>query len=112
VSAHTCHSNGMCEALSERCGEGRGFKAINSIDLSQKVGEAETKFVGVAYKKSASDKGLMLNLCPFCGGQPGYFKRNGDVFETIAKATSPALFDGDNALMLNPSDAKALGDVK
>lgn len=25
---------------------------------------------------SAKDKGLLLNWCPFCGGQPGYFKRD------------------------------------
>ena len=82
-----CNAEGMCDALDDRCGEGRGFKALRSIDLSQKVGAATTKFVGVAYKKSAGDKGLMLNLCPFCAGFPGYFKRNGDVFEAIAKVT-------------------------
>jgi len=29
----------------------------------------DTRKVGVAYKTSAKDPGLMLNVCPFCGAE-------------------------------------------
>jgi len=34
----------------------------------------EEEFVGVVYKTNAKDKGLMLNVCPWCGGSVRFWK--------------------------------------
>ena len=69
-----CNKDGCCEHLWKRIGDGgKGFKAIHTA----KAGDSEVRFMGVAYKESSKDNGLLLNWCPFCGGQPGYFDRSG-----------------------------------
>ena len=30
------------------------------------------RFAGVTYHLSAKDRGLLLNVCPWCKGKPGY----------------------------------------
>lgn len=72
-----CDKNKCCEALTNRLEDygKKGFFAVNTIGLYDKADSVSWKFRGVAYKTSAKDKGLMLNWCPFCGGQPGHFKR-------------------------------------
>ena len=69
-----CDRDGCCSFLSSRIEDhGKGFHSINTINI--KDFSRPAIFRGVAYKTSAKDKGLMLNFCPFCGGQPGDFKR-------------------------------------
>ena len=41
------------------------MKGLTTI-LVAKLETGESRIIGVAYKKSASDKGLMLNNCPWC----------------------------------------------
>ena len=73
---NTCNKDGCCTHLAERLGDGgKGFKALHTVKRDSNV----TRFLGVAYKTSAKDNGLLLNWCPFCGGQPGYFERTEDM---------------------------------
>jgi hypothetical protein len=64
----------MCATLAERCepAPSKGFKAIHTTNF--KTGKK--RFFGVAYKRNAKDRGLMLNVCPFCYGEPGGFERD------------------------------------
>lgn len=41
----------------------KGFTVIVISDLAKD----EHRTVGVAYKKSSTDRGSMLNYCPYCG---------------------------------------------
>jgi len=71
-----CDSSGLCEHLSVRIsgngfGNAKGFHCLNTVNLKTNA----HRFLGVSYKMGGKDKGLMLNFCPFCGGQPGSFKR-------------------------------------
>jgi len=69
---NTCNKDGCCTHLAERLGDGgKGFKALHTVKRDSNV----ARFLGVVYKTSAKDNGLLLNWCPFCGGQPGYFER-------------------------------------
>lgn len=71
-----CNANGCCNHLAERLGDGgKGFHAFHTV----KRDSNEARFLGVAYKTSAKDKGLLLNWCPFCGGKPGHFERDKDM---------------------------------
>ena len=73
MEVNRCHETGICDHMAKRVGDGgKGFKALHTVSRDSNV----TRFLGVAYKLSAKDKGLLLNWCPFCGGQPGYFKRD------------------------------------
>lgn len=83
-----CGSIGMCDSLLDRCVDGgKGFVAQHTMDVGDENANCHGfAFLGVAYKKSAKDNGLMLNLCPFCGGMPGYFKRDPALIARIAEA--------------------------
>ena len=69
-----CDATGMCSPLAERTDPfaTKGFKSVHTVNLNTNV----QRFFGVAYKRSAKDRGLMLNVCPFCGGKPGAFERD------------------------------------
>lgn len=74
MSDSKCNLLGMCDLLLARCVDsGKGFKALHTINLMD--ASVVSKFFGVAYRISNKDKGLMLNACPFCRGEPGYFER-------------------------------------
>lgn len=67
-----CTRESWCSALAERIrysGERiiRGFYAIQTVDLTSDGPTLEPKTIGIAYRESAKDRGLMLNFCPFCG---------------------------------------------
>jgi hypothetical protein len=69
-----CHQDGCCYPLGSRLIDtGKGFKPLYTIQMNSGP-SAETRFFGVVYKKSQSDRGLLINFCPFCGGRPGYFR--------------------------------------
>jgi hypothetical protein len=69
-----CSETDVCEHLENRLVDGgKGFKAMHTVRKDEK---SEARFFGVAYMMSAKDKGLMLNVSPFCGGKPGYFERD------------------------------------
>lgn len=63
----SCSREAFCKALDDRI-EGtnekrKGFQSVEVVNLA----EVKTETIGVAYRLSAKDKGLMLNFCPFCG---------------------------------------------
>jgi hypothetical protein len=83
-----CHTNGMCTHLLSRLViEGAGLRALHTTTL-EVFPEAES-FLGVVYKHHSKDKGLMLNVCPFCRGEPGYFKRDKSWMLDAATGSKP-----------------------
>jgi hypothetical protein len=54
----------LCPSLSSRLGESKGLVFIKVINLKTGI-ERE---LGIAYKTDAKDRGLLINFCPFCGG--------------------------------------------
>ena len=76
---NSCTTTRTCESLSKRISIGespnRGghFRANYTVNIDS---DEDERFLGVSYHLNAKDKGLMLNWCPFCGEQPGYFRRN------------------------------------
>lgn len=69
-----CSETNVCNLLSDRLVDsGKGFKALHTVNTNEPT--YEERFLGVAYKTSQKDNGLLLNFCPFCGGKPGYFER-------------------------------------
>lgn len=72
MSETLCNRDEMCSWLRDRIVDsGRGFYEITSLDLSSTVGDPKLHFEGVAYRKKASERGLMLSCCPWCRGIPG-----------------------------------------
>jgi len=66
-----CSKTKMCNALASRVEEvnahKKGLVPICTINLKTGV----SRFRGVAYKTTANDNGIMLNVCPFCCEAPG-----------------------------------------
>ena len=54
----------LCAPLLDRLGDYRGFVVIRVMNTKTGV-ERE---LGIAYKNDRKDRGLLLNFCPFCGG--------------------------------------------
>ena len=71
-----CTARRFCSALEERIEDIANVqrKGLVLMVLTN-FATGKTRTVGVAFKKSAKDSGLMLNVCPFCA-QPidGGFK--------------------------------------
>ena len=63
-----CTATTLCSALSKRLDlTGRkGFEICEWFHFDT----GETSAIGVRYKTKPTDPGLMLNLCPWCGGKP------------------------------------------
>lgn len=90
-----CGIDGCCDHLEKRLVDGgKGFKALHTLKMGDQ--SSVTRFLGVAYKTSAKDRGLLLNVCPWCGGKPGYFERD---------KTANAEVNGVPALSARPSEA-------
>lgn len=81
-----CNESECCKPLAERLGDGKGFNALFTFNDDEK----KQRFLGVAYKRSAKDRGLLLNWCPFCGGTPGYFKREEPALPQSSEAHTTA----------------------
>lgn len=69
-----CSEAGMCQTMLDKVSgnDGKGLVAFHTANPDTHT----DRFLGVAYKTSAKDRGLMLNVCPWCGGHPGYFQRS------------------------------------
>lgn len=65
-----CKNQSYCKYLLERLGSTftKGFSATEVINLET----SKTRSIGIKYKTSAKDRGLMLNFCPWCGGDIQY----------------------------------------
>jgi hypothetical protein len=62
-----CTTRAYCAALEERIedtanAKRKGFVLMVLTNFTT----GKTRKVGVCYKRSAKDPGLMLNVCPFC----------------------------------------------
>jgi len=56
--------NGMNRCLNEEANASiKGLTQINLFNFKT----AKESYLGVTYKRSKEDKGLMLNKCPWCG---------------------------------------------
>ncbi len=56
-----CDDIGLCIHLRSRLVEsGAGFYKMEQVQRSEVV------VIGVLYKKETKDRGLMLNICPWC----------------------------------------------
>lgn len=62
-----CEGEILCTALNDRLNDGnaRG-KGLSGVDLMN-LRTMKTSFIGVCYKRSSKDRGLMINFCPWCG---------------------------------------------
>ena len=61
-----CSPGAYCEALKSclnHTGFGRGLMSLDLMSIPKGI-----RHFGVCYKTSAKDGGLLLNVCPFCGG--------------------------------------------
>lgn len=72
---HVCGANTICKAL-ESLVEGANFETSKGFCTVHVVNIAtnKTRLFGVGYKTRKTDKGVMLNYCPFCGQHPGEFQ--------------------------------------
>jgi len=69
-----CSQTTLCKAMEMKCADnehGKGLSVLHTMNL----GTGEERMLGVVYKTSANDKGLLLNVCPWCRREPGYFER-------------------------------------
>jgi hypothetical protein len=65
-----CTLDAYCQPLEDRLepdanARRKGFVVMVLMNMTT----GDTRKVGVAYKTSAKDPGLMLNVCPFCGAE-------------------------------------------
>ena len=67
--------DGFCKTLRDRTENvGHHGKGIVSVMVMAK-NYSELKTVGVMYKESAKDRGLMFNHCPWCGESLRWFDK-------------------------------------
>lgn len=63
---NACNEHQLCSHLSARLTEtGAGLYKMEQVQNSRIV------LVGVLYKRSKNDRGLLLNVCPFCDAKLG-----------------------------------------
>lgn len=63
---NVCNNVSLCIHLSNRLTEsGAGFYKMETVQNSRIV------LIGAMYKRSKNDRGLLLNVCPFCEGKLG-----------------------------------------
>lgn len=60
-----CDGKDYCKALADRIqpAHSKGFALLSIVNL----GRAMKSWGFLVYKKSPSDRGIVLNYCPFCG---------------------------------------------
>ncbi|KQP02504.1 hypothetical protein [Pseudorhodoferax sp. Leaf265] len=73
MTTSTCTATTMCGTMAQRADpyNAKGLRSVWTVSRDT----TEQRFLGVAYATGRKDKGLMLNTCPWCRGEPGYFKR-------------------------------------
>ena len=69
-----CTKAGWCPGL-ERVFTEANRKGINPVVTTKLSGSVQV--IGVAYKTKESDRGVMLNFCPFCGADISYKSQHG-----------------------------------
>ena len=62
----TCGPDAFCPAMDSKVNEAnarqKGLSAVVVFNLATRT----ERCIGVAYKTHANDRGLMLNVCPWC----------------------------------------------
>lgn len=63
-----CSPKGWCEAMGRSLNETANahLKGL-SVTVVTSIETGESRTIGVAYRNCASDRGVMLNTCPWCG---------------------------------------------
>lgn len=51
-------------------GRYKGLQHLHSFNV--KTGKS--RYIGIVYRKTANDKGTMLNFCPWCGEKIQYWR--------------------------------------
>ncbi len=76
---HKCDRTAYCKSMmdrSESVGDARlGFIRSFAMDFSV-PGKPSVVPIGIMYKLNAKDKGLMLNVCPFCRNPIDFFRQD------------------------------------
>ena len=68
-----CNEHTLCSHLSARITEqGAGFYKMEQVQNSRIV------LIGILYKRSKNDRGMMLNTCPFCESKLGLMNQQED----------------------------------
>ena len=66
TKAVRCSTKQFCAGLSSRIsGERRGFNSVQTVNIKNRT----IRTIGVRYCRTnkSSEKGILLNYCPFCG---------------------------------------------
>lgn len=61
-----CDAEDICSGLSKCYVTEPNRKGINLVEVTD-IKTGKKRFVGVAFKKTEKDRGVMLNFCPSCG---------------------------------------------
>jgi uncharacterized protein (DUF1015 family) len=65
IIINKCSKTSYCDILSNYI-QDHNNKGIVNLDVTNYI-NGEIRHLGLAYKKSTKDQGIMLNFCPFCG---------------------------------------------
>lgn len=66
-----CTKKSDCEAMANRITEGgAGFEHVTLFNIST----SKARYIGIRYRKNRKDRGIMLNFCPWCGGNLQFFE--------------------------------------
>lgn len=68
-----CDATNLCDAMERAVdnGNGKGLHVVYTVNTEKK----QFVMLGIKFKASAKDRGIMLNCCPWCRGEPGSFTR-------------------------------------
>ncbi len=71
-----CSRTTLCQAMLSRAdyGSRRGLRLITVLNLKTH----KERFGGICHHLNAQDKGLMVNFCPWCGGDVQVWKNRGE----------------------------------
>lgn len=77
---HKCDRvKGYCRSMMDRSEPAgiarRGLIRMSAMDFSVENNPSVVP-IGIMYKVDAKDKGLMLNVCPFCSEPIDYFRQD------------------------------------
>ena len=85
-----CNAEAWCDSMDTRLADrpnanAKGLTIIRVVGLKTH----KTRIIGVAYKRGAADRGLMLNFCPWCGADLGPMlgKPHGEMLDREAVPT-------------------------
>ena len=82
-----CNKKKFCRSMQDRIqGENCRLKGLDTLVLMS-TKDFKRSVAGVVYKKTASDKGLMLNFCPWCGAPIEWVSKKNEEDDTGNEST-------------------------